>query len=84
MFGKNAVDMKSGSTVDGFNSGDPSDTEVPAKIGTLSTNNGAININNNVIINGNIFINPDGDPDSIVDAHSDSTINGDYFFLGSY
>ena len=84
VFGKNAVDMKSGSTVDGFNSGDPSDTEVPAKIGTLSTNNGAININNNVIINGNIFINPDGDPDSIVDAHSDSTINGDYFFLPSY
>jgi hypothetical protein len=84
VFGKDAVDLKSSSVVDGYNSGDPSDTEVPAKIGTLSTNNNSISINNNVIVDGDIYVNPDGDPDSIVDSHSDSTINGDYFFLPSY
>jgi hypothetical protein len=81
---KNGIDLKNGSTVDGFNSGDPGDTDVPVKIGTLSTNNGAIGIDNNVTIDGDIYVIPDGDPDTVIDAHNGADLNGNIFFLPSY
>ena len=84
IFGKNAIDLKNGSVVDGYNSGDPGDTAVPAKIGTLSKNNGAINIKNNVTVDGDIYIVPDGDPDTVINAHSGADINGDIFMLPPY
>ena len=81
---KGGIDLKSGSIVDGFNSGDPGDTDIPVKIGTLSTNNGAIGIDNNVTIDGDIYVIPDGDPDTVINAHRDADINGNIFFLPSY
>ncbi len=84
IFARDSIDLKSSSTVDGFNSDDPSDTDIPVKIGTLSTNNGAIDINNNVTVDGDVYIVPDGDPDTVIDAHSGADINGDIFFLPSY
>jgi len=84
IFAKDSIDFKNGSLVDGFNSDDPGETDIPAKIGTLSTNDGAISIDNNVTINGDIYIVPNGDPDTVVNAHSDADINGDIFFLPSY
>ena len=84
IFAKDSIDLKNGSTVNGFNSDDPSDTDVPAKIGTLSTNNGAIGIDNNVTVDGDIYIVPDGDPDTIIDAHNGANLNGDIFLLPSY
>jgi len=84
IFAKDSIDFKNGSLVDGFNSDNPGETDIPAKIGTLSTNDGAISIDNNVTINGDIYIVPNGDPDTVVNAHSDADINGDIFFLPSY
>ena len=81
---KDGIDFKNGSLVDGFNSANSGDTDVPVKIGTLSTDNGAIGINNNVTIDGDIYIIPDGDPDTVIDAHSSADINGSIFFLPSY
>ncbi len=84
IFAKDSIDLKNGSTVNGFNSDDPSDTDVPAKIGTLSTNNGAIGIDNNVTVDGDIYIVPNGNPNTVVDAHSGADIMGDIFLLPSY
>ena len=84
IFAKDSIDLKNGSIVDGFNSDDPGDTDVPAKIGSLSTNNGAINLDNNVTVNGDVYIAPGGDPDVVVDVHSSADIVGDIFFLPSY
>jgi hypothetical protein len=84
IFAKDAIDLKNGSIVDGFNSDNPGDTDVPAKIGSLSANNGAINIDNNVTINGDIYIVPDGDPDTVIDVHTGADIIGEIFLLPSY
>lgn len=84
VFGKDSVDLKNGSVVDGFNSDDSGDTDVPAKIGTLSDSNGAIGIDNNVTIDGDIYTVPDGDADAIVNAHNGADITGGYFVLPSY
>jgi hypothetical protein len=81
---KDGIDFKSGSTVDGFNSNDPTDTDVPVKIGALSTDDGAISINNDVTIDGDIYIIPGSNPDSVVSVHNDADINGNIFYLASY
>ena len=81
---KDGIDFKSGSTVGGFNSANLGDTDVPVKIGTLSTDSGAIGIDNNVTIDGDIYLIPDGDPDTVINAHSGADINGNIFFLPSY
>ncbi|MEN8126840.1 MAG: hypothetical protein ABFR90_03445 [Planctomycetota bacterium] len=84
VFGKDAVDLKNSSLVGGFNSGDSGDTDISAKVGTLSKNDGAINLDNNVTVNGDVYIASDGDPDEVVTAHIGATINGDTFMLPSY
>ena len=83
IFAKDAIDLKNGSTVNGFNSDNPGETGIPAKIGSLSANNGAISIDNNVTIDGDIYIVPDGDPDTVINAHNGADF-GEIFMLPSY
>ncbi|MHC4553778.1 MAG: DUF7305 domain-containing protein [Planctomycetota bacterium] len=81
---KDGIDLKSGSTVDGFNSANPGDTDVPVKIGTLSSDDGAIGINNDVTIDGDIYLIPGSNPDTVIDTRGDGDVKGSIFLLPSY
>jgi hypothetical protein len=58
--------LKSGTVIDGYNSGDPSVTDVEAKIATTSTLADQIVLNNGVIVNGPVFAGVDGDPALVI------------------
>ncbi|MHC4290875.1 MAG: DUF7305 domain-containing protein [Planctomycetota bacterium] len=81
IFSKKNINMKNSSTVDGFNSSDPSDTDVDVKIGTQSTDDGAIDLKNNTTIDGDIVIGPEGVPDDVINTGSNVSINGEIFVL---
>jgi len=81
IFGRNALSLKSKCTVGGFNSSDPSDTDVDAKIGTQSTGNDAIDIKKNSDINADIVIGPEGDPDTVIKSKDQLNINGEIFVM---
>lgn len=81
IFGKDALTVKSKATVGGFNSGDPSDTDVDAKIGTQSANSDAIDIKKNTDINADIYVGPGGDPDTVIKSADQLNINGEIFVM---
>lgn len=81
IFSKNDIHMKNGSKVSGFNSGDPSDTDVDVKIGTQSTDSGAVDLKNNTTLDGDILIGPNGDPDDVVNTGNNVSINGEIFVM---
>jgi hypothetical protein len=58
--------LKSGTVIDGYNSGDPSVTGVEAKIATTSTLADQIVLNNGVVVNGPVFAGVDGDPALVI------------------
>jgi hypothetical protein len=81
IFSKNSISMKNSSTVGGFNSADPSDTDVDVKIGTQSTEDGAIDLKSNTTIDGDIVVGPTGNPDDVVNADNNVSINGEIFVM---
>lgn len=78
---KDGLIAKSKSTIDGYNSGDPSDTDVKVKIGTQSTDDNAIDIKKNTDINADVYIGPDGDPDEVIKSADQLNINGEVFVM---
>jgi hypothetical protein len=81
VYAKSGIRMKNGSTVGGFNSADPSDTDVEVKIGTQSVDKGAIDLKNNAVIDADIIVGPDGNPSEIVNAGNNTEIHGDVFVM---
>jgi hypothetical protein len=81
IFCKNALTLKSKCTVGGFNSDDPSDTDVDVKIGTQSASSNAIDIKNNTDINADIFIGPGGNPDTVIKSKDLLDIDGEIFVM---
>ena len=81
IFGKEALTVKSKAAVGGFNSGDLSDTDVDAKIGTQSANSNAIDIKKNTDINADIYIVDCGDPDTVIKSADQLNINGEIFVM---
>jgi len=67
--------LKSGTVVDGYNSDDLSETDVKASIGSQSTVNDSVVLNNGVTVNGDVFIGPGGDLDKAI-KDLGATING--------
>jgi hypothetical protein len=65
--------LKSGTTIDGYNSQDPSVTSAEAKIATTSTDPGQIVLNDGVSINGPVFAGVDGNPDVVISDHGAAT-----------
>ena len=51
---KDKLEMKNKSTVSGYNSDDPSEDDVPVAIGTLSTDNGSIDLKNGATVEGDV------------------------------
>jgi len=61
-----AVILKAGTLVDGYNSGDPWDTEVEVQVGTLSILPDSIILNSGVVINGNVVVGVGGSVETVI------------------
>lgn len=78
---RNYLDMKNKSTVSGYDSGDLSKTDVPAAIGTLSKNDGSIDLKNSAKIIGDVYAGPGADPDQVVVVKDSDSITGEIFVM---
>lgn len=58
--------LKSGTIVDGYNSLDSSDTDADVDIGTQSTANSSIILNNGVTVEGDVIVGIGGNPDTAI------------------
>ncbi len=63
---RETLTLKSGTTVDGYNSLDASDTDADVDIGTQSTANSSIILNNGVTVEGDIIVGIGGNPDTAI------------------
>lgn len=63
---RETLTLKSGTMVDGYNSLDASDTDADVDIGTQSTANSSIILNNGVIVQGDIIVGIGGNPDTAI------------------
>ncbi|MDD5457881.1 MAG: hypothetical protein PHF37_00590 [Phycisphaerae bacterium] len=84
MFGKGIVvvkklEIKNNGVVKGYNSQDSEVVLVGVDVGTLSTGNDDIKIENNTIIEGNVFVGFGGDPDKVITGSG--TIEGSTYAL---
>ena len=73
---KDSLILKSGTTVDGYNSSDSSVTDVPVKIGTQSTEDDKIVLNNSVIVDGDVAVGMNGSVDDVI-KDLGAIVNGD-------
>jgi hypothetical protein len=58
--------LKSGTTIDGYNSKDPLDTDTNADIATQSTTDSSITLNSGVVVKGDVRVGLGGDPDTAI------------------
>jgi len=58
--------LKSGTTVDGYNSLDPLDTDIDVDIGTQSTLDSSIILNSGIIVEGDVIVGIGGDPNTVI------------------
>ncbi len=73
--------MKNKSTISGYNSSDPTDTDVSVAIGTLSTQSGSIDIVNDAVVEGDVYVGPGGNPDKVIKAKNPNAIKGEVFTM---
>ena len=74
--------MKSGTIVDGYNSSDPADTDNEVKIGTQSTSDNSIVLNNGSIIKGDVAVGMNGDIGDVI-KDLGAEIDGDKYVATS-
>jgi hypothetical protein len=51
------------------------------RIGTLSTEDGAIDIYNGSTVDADVYVGPDGNPLEVVDLHGDDSVGGEIFVM---
>lgn len=78
---KGQLSMKAKAKIDGYNSSDPSDTDVTVAIGTLSSEAGKIDIKNNSTLDGDVYVGPGGDPLTVIDMKDRESISGELFTM---
>ncbi len=79
---KDSLVLKSGTIIDGYNSADPTATDFDVKIGTQSTEDDKIVLNNSVIVNGDIAVGVNGDIDEVI-KDLGAKIDGDTYAASS-
>jgi hypothetical protein len=70
------INMHNSSVVDWYNY---TAEDSPMKVGTNSTDSGAVDLLNCVTINGDVAIGAGGNPDEVVSTHSGTVITGDVY-----
>ena len=65
---KDKVLLMPNTTVTGYNSADPNDTDIDVTIGTISTLDNSISIGPGTVVNGDVFVGIGGDPDTVIAA----------------
>ena len=63
---KGSLVLKSNTVIDGYNSGDPLDTDFNVDIGTQSTADSSIVLNSGVTVKGDVLVGIGGDPDTVI------------------
>jgi len=63
---KGSLVLKSDTVIDGYNSGDPLDTDFDVDIGTQSTEDSMVVLNSGVIVEGDVLVGIGGDPDTVI------------------
>ncbi|MBW7988410.1 MAG: hypothetical protein FVQ84_00080 [Planctomycetes bacterium] len=63
---KGSLILKSGTTIDGYNSQDPLDTEFKVNIGTQSTADSMVVLNSGVNVKGDVLVGLGGNPDTVI------------------
>lgn len=58
--------LKSGTSINGYNSQDPLDTDTNADIATQSTSDSSITLNTGVVVNGDVRVGMGGNPDTAI------------------
>jgi hypothetical protein len=80
MLMKQNIVLKSGLTVDGYNSSDAGDTDVHVKIATDACEPNSIIINPGTTVNADILVGIDGDPDIVI-KDLGGTMNGNTYAM---
>jgi len=57
---EDTITLKSGTIVDGYDSANPSDGDVPVQIATTSSDNGAIDLSSGATVDGEVLVGIDG------------------------
>lgn len=70
---QNYLTLKSDTQISGYNSKDPNDTDLEAKIATTSTLPERLVLNSGVVVNGDVFVGVDGDPATVIKDLGGST-----------
>lgn len=63
---KSSLVLKSGTTVDGYNSDNPFDVDADVDIGTQSTASMSVYLNMGVDVDGSVIVGVGGDPDTVI------------------
>jgi len=63
---KSSLVLKSGTTVDGYNSTDPLDADADVDIGTQSTASMSVYLNMGVDVDGSVIVGVGGNPDTVI------------------
>jgi hypothetical protein len=76
---KDRISLMPNTLVDGYNSLDPNDTDIDLRIGTVSTLADRIPLGPGTVVDGDVFVGVDGDPQAVIGAGG--TILGDKYAL---
>lgn len=78
LFVKNDLILKAGTTISGFDSTDPSNDDVNARIGTNSTAESSVFLANGVTVDGDVIVGAGGDLDEVI-KNTGATVTGDEY-----
>ena len=73
---KETLTLKSGTVIDAYNSGDPTDTDLTVQVGTQSTADSSVILNSGVLVDGDVIVGVNGDTDTVI-KDLGATVNGD-------
>ena len=76
---KDKISLMPNSLVAGYNSSDPTDTDFNVKIGTISTSDNKIPLGPGTIVEADVFVGVDGDPQTVIGTGG--TITGKKYSL---
>lgn len=71
-------ELKMGTSINGYNFDDDDD---PLKIATNSTEIGALDMRTGVIVNGDVAVGPEANPDLVINSRLEANITGDVYAL---